>query len=54
MTQRKLMRGYANRWGCGWSIDIQGEMPHRVGDHFVFLERDQTEAQKKSPLIERA
>jgi len=54
MTQRKLMRGYANRWGCGWSTDIQGKMPRRGGDDLEFLERGQIEAQKKSPLVERA
>jgi len=54
MTQRKLMRGYANRWSCGRSTVIQANVPVDPRTMCDSFERDQTEAQKKSPLIERA
>jgi len=54
MTQRKLMRGYVNRQGCGWSTVIQASVAIDAVAMCNSFKRDQTEAQKKSPLVERA
>jgi len=54
MTQRKLMRGYANAAGFGWSTRWDAKARIRSLGFKGLFEHDQTEAQKKSPLIERA
>jgi hypothetical protein len=54
MTQRKLMCGYGNAAAFGWSTRWDAKARIRSLASKGLFEHDQTVAQKKSPLIERA